>query len=832
MGVKNRGVFTWKEVGPKTWNHSSSWNPGVGRLTSVAVNPADENIIYVSSPGGGIWKTTDGAKTWVPLIDFVNSGWMNVFHLCLDPNNENTLYASLSSGGVLKSTNAGATWVATGSGPSNCRQVKVFPGISNLVFCAATNGLWRSVNGGATWKRVETNTSEDVEFCPSNKAIMYASGNGGTTYVRRSSDTGKTWTGIDSAAGIYKMGRTLLAVTAANPARVYVLQAAGSVMGRFYVSDDSGKTFQTTVIGKASEGTNFLGYSPDGTDTKGQGSYDLAICTNPLNADEVHIAGILCFKSLDAGQTFEATTVWTYPNGTGYNHADVHSLEWVNTNLYSTSDGGIFRSKNNGGDWDELSTGLGIRQFYRIACSPLEPKIVVGGAQDNGSTFRRTDGVWYEWLGADGMDCVTSPNDPEVAIGTSQYGGLYKTVNSGQSYSGLTRPATGNWITPLVMHPRNQDTIWAGYNGVYRSDDGGANWNKVTPGISNNLNVLAVAPSNVGYIYASRGNIFYRSANGGATLKTITAPATISSIFVSKYNPLKIWITCDNSTNRVYTSNNGGDSFINISTGLPTFAARSVVVDEDAHQTIYVGMNIGVYYRDTLTKTWAEHAVGLPLVSVNEVEIQKSGAKLRVGTYGRGVWESDLRNVILPCSPPDVNAMIVDGVNHFSARVSWTPADDAVTYTTQYKRSADTGWITKSVSTSNTRDTFTGLKSNTAYVWRVRSNCNMNSGVYAEGSFNTLVNGVSGLKNAENPMRIYPQPAGNGLNVSFHLHNNGVAFITMYDMAGNAVLGSRINAVAGDNKLPLDVTVLPSGRYLLKVQTENTNLIGSCVLVK
>jgi photosystem II stability/assembly factor-like uncharacterized protein len=832
MGVKNRGVFTWKEVGPKTWNHSSSWNPGVGRLTSVAVNPADENIIYVSSPGGGIWKTTDGAKTWVPLIDFVNSGWMDVYNLCMDPNNANTLYAALTGGGVLKSTNAGETWVTTGSGPSGSRQVKIFPDNSNLVFCAATNGLWRSVNGGATWKRVETSTSEDVEFNPANKAIMYASGNGGAFYVRRSIDTGKTWTGIDSAAGIFRSGRTLLAVSAANPARVYALQAAGSVMGRFSVSNDTGKTFQTTVVGDASKGTNYLGYSADGTDTKGQANHDLAICSNPLNADEVHIAGIICFKSVDAGNTFEATTVWTYPNWTGYNHADVHSLVWVNSNLYSTSDGGIFRSSDNGGDWEELSTGLGIRQFYRIACSPLEPRIILGGAQDNGTTFRRTDRVWYEWLGADGMDCVTSPNDPDLAIGTSQFGGLYKTENAGASFSNLTRPATGNWVTPLVMHPSNQDTIWGGYNGVYRSDDGGKSWNKVTPGINNNLNVLAVASSNTKYIYASRGNLLYRSANGGANFKTITAPATVTSIFVSKYNPMKIWITCDNSTNRVLTSNDGGDTFINLSQGLPTFAARSVVVDEDAHQTIYVGMNIGVYYRDTLTNKWAEHAVGLPLVSVNEVEIQKSGAKLRVATYGRGVWESDLRNVILPCAPPDVNYIMVDGVNHFSARVSWTPADDAVTYTTQYKRSADTGWITKSVSTSNTRDTFTGLKSNTAYVWRVRSNCNMNSGVYAEGSFNTLVNGVSGLKNAENAMRIYPQPAGNGLNVSFHLHNSGVALITMYDMAGNAVLGSRINAVAGENKLPLDVAVLPSGRYLLKVQTENTNLIGSCVLVK
>lgn len=832
MGVKSRGVFTWKEVGPKTWNQTSSWNPGVGRLTSVAVNPADENIIYVSSPGGGIWKTTDGGQNWAPLIDFVNSGWMNVFHLCLDPNNANTLYASLTSGGVLKSTNAGATWVTTGAGPSNSRQVKVFPGNSSLIFCAATNGLWRSVNGGAAWKRVEINTSEDIEFNPANKAIMYASGNGGTTYVRRSADTGKTWTGIDSAAGIYKMGRTLLAVTAANPARVYVLQASGSVMGRFYVSDDTGKTFQTTVVGDATNGTNFLGYSPDGKDTKGQASYDLAICANPLNADEVHIAGIICFKSLDVGKTFTATTVWTYPNGTGYNHADVHSLEWVNTNIYSTSDGGIFRSLNNAGDWEELSTGLGVRQFYRIACSPISPKIVVGGAQDNGCTFRRTDGNWYEWLGADGMDCITSPNDPEVAIGTSQYGGLYKTDNSGQGFRNLTRPATGNWVTPLVMHPRNHDTVWGGYNGVYRSDDGGSTWNKVTAAITNNLDVLAIAPSDTRYIYTSRASTLYRSSNGGANIKTIAAPSSITSIYVSKYNPLKIWITCNSGTNRIFTSNNGGDTFIDISAGLPTISARSVVVDEDAAETIYVGMSLGVYYRDTITKTWTEHAVGLPLVAVNEVEMQKSGAKLRVATYGRGVWESDLRNVTLPCSAPETNSMMVDGVNHFSARVSWNPVEEAVTYTTQYRLTTDTGWTTRSLATPHTRDTFTGLKSNAAYKWRVRSNCNMNSGAYAEGSFNTLVNGIRTSTRVSDALRIYPQPAGNTVNVSFNMNQTGVATVTMYDMAGNAVLGTRINAIAGDNRLPLDVNILPAGRYLLKVQTDNMHLTGTCVLLK
>jgi hypothetical protein len=336
--------------------------------------------------------------------------------------------------------------------------------------------------------------------------------------------------------------------------------------------------------------------------------------------------------------------------------------------------------------------------------------------------------------------------------------------------------------------------------------------------------VLSVAPSNTRYIYTSRGTTFYRSADGGATLKTITAPATVTSIFVSKYNPLKIWISCNSGTNRVYTSDNGGDSFINISSGLPTIAARSVVVDEDAHQTIYVGMNIGVFYIDTLTKVWAEHAVGLPL--------QKSGAKLRVATYGRGVWESDLRNVTLPCPAPETNSMMVDGINHFSARVSWNPVDEAVTYTTQYKLTTDTGWTTKSAATVNTRDTFTGLKANSAYKWRVRSNCNMNAGSFAEGSFNTLVNGVSVVKTGTNALRIYPQPAGNLVNIAFSMQAAGAARITMYDMAGNAVLGTRINGVSGETKLPLDVAVLPSGRYMIKVQTDNMSLTGSCVLVK
>jgi hypothetical protein len=107
----------WIPLGPSGWNRTTSWNPGTGRLTHLAIHPSNEQIIYVSSPGGGIWKTTNGGTTWAPLTDN-NSTWMNVYALTIDPVSQNIVYAGMAgSAGIIKSTNAGATWTATGAVP-------------------------------------------------------------------------------------------------------------------------------------------------------------------------------------------------------------------------------------------------------------------------------------------------------------------------------------------------------------------------------------------------------------------------------------------------------------------------------------------------------------------------------------------------------------------------------------------------------------------------------------------------------------------------------------------------------------------------------------------
>jgi hypothetical protein len=650
QGVESaRGTFgTWLELGPQNWTYTSGWNPGVGRITSVAVHPSNMAVIYVSSPGGGIWKSTNSGASWKPLVDFTGPNWMNVFNLCIDPSNQNTIYACIQNGGVFKSSNAGVTWAGTGTGAANARKVMVHPDSSAIVFATGSNGIFRSTDGGITWTNVHTEAKEDIEFHPTNPNIMYASGSGGASSVWRSTDNGVTWTAITVANGITNMGRTLIGVSPANPDVVYAVQASGSLFGRMYKSTDAGNTYVTTVVGNPASGTNYFGYETNGTGTSGQATYDMAICVNPSNINEVMIAGIICFKSTNGGTSFVAQTAWSYPNTVGYNHADVHALEWVGTTIFSGSDGGIYKSTNSGGDWTDLSTGLGIKQFYRIACSKTDPDVITGGAQDNGSSFRRTDSTWKDWLGADGMDNIISPTNANIAIGTSQNGAIYKTTNAGQSRTNLTQPSDGNWVTPLVMHPKNHNTVYGGWTGIYKSVNGGSSWAKISGTvIGGKLNCLAVAPSDTLYIYGSVGAKLYRTRNGGTNWDSVTVPASINAIFVSQMDPRKIYLALNSTTNRILVSTDTGRTFTNISAGLPALVARSIVVDNNASESIYVGMNVGVYYRDNVDTNWVEHASGLPLVAVNEVEIQKSSGKLRVATYGRGVWETNLWTPIL-----------------------------------------------------------------------------------------------------------------------------------------------------------------------------------------
>ncbi len=635
----------WTELGPVTWNRTTSWNPGTGRISALAIHPANEQIIYAGSPGGGIWKTINGGTAWQPLTDN-NSTLMSIFALTIDPNNQNIVYAGTSGSTLVKSTNAGATWAATGAGPSGTiRKILIHPSNSNIVFACASNGIFRSTNAAVSWTQVHNLSKEDIEFKPNDLNTMYATGND----VYRSGDNGVTWIAVGALQGITNTGRTLVAVTPANPDYVYIAQASGSAFGRMYKSTDGGLSFSTTVIGNPANGTNFFGYETTGTGTGGQATYDMALDVSPTNAADVYIAGIICWKSVNEGVSFVPQTAWSLPNTVGYNHADVHGLFWVNNTLYSISDGGLFKSIDAGDNWIDLSAGMGIRQFYRFDNSATNANVITGGAQDNGSVTRQASGNWADWLGADGMEGLVSPTNHLNIWGTSQNGSIYRSVNGGNSYSGLPKPSNGQWVTPLEIHPTDETILYGGWTGVYKSVNSGSSWTIISgTTITSTLADLAVAPSDPNYIYASNGSTLYVTTDDGATWAVRAAPATINDICVDPTNPSKIWVALNSTSNRIMVSTDAGATFTNISSNLPAIVARTIVTDDNTPRGIYVGMNIGVYYQLEGDANWTAYSDNLPLVGINELEIQKASGKIRVATYGRGVWESP---VVVPIPP-------------------------------------------------------------------------------------------------------------------------------------------------------------------------------------
>jgi photosystem II stability/assembly factor-like uncharacterized protein len=430
-------------------------------------------------------------------------------------------------------------------------------------------------------------------------------------------------------------------------------------------------------------------------------------------------------------------------------------LEWVNKTIYSGSDGGIYKSTDLGDNWTDLSAGLGIRQFYRIANSKANSQLFTGGAQDNGSSVF-TNGVWQDWLGADGMDGLIHPGNDNLMIGTSQYGSIYKSINGGLSYASLARPSSGEWVTPLDFVEQN-GTMYGGWSGVYKSTNNGDTWTKISgTAITTTLTCLKVAPSNPNYIYASRGTTLYYTKDGGTTWFTATLPASINDIEVSNSNPEKVWVACNSTYNRVFVSVDAGATFTNISDNLPSIIARTIAVSDDADETIYVGLNIGVFYKNNTTTGWVDVTNNLPMVAVNDLKIHKQGQLLRVGSYGRGVWDRPLIGASAPVCGIPAN-LAVTSVTTTSATVSWDAVNGATNYVVEYQQSGATTWTVAASAITASSVNFFGLEAGTTYSWRVAAVCSGGAGTYAIGQFQSSA--ICGLPTGLNATNITDKTA-------------------------------------------------------------------------
>ncbi len=663
----------WTEVGPTYWNGTSGWNPGVGRISGLAVDASDQNHIVIGSIGGGIWKTTDGGTNWQPLTD--NHGNMYAYSLAIDPNNTSTYYWGSSGGRIYKSTDSGSVWTPiTNAGNSNVLKIVVHPTNSNIVFASVENsGLYKSTDAGATWNIVVFASSYDIEFDPNDSSIVFSSG----TRMYRSTNTGDTFTEITGLG----LGPKMIGVSKADSNKVYVVEASGGRFGGFYKSIDNGISFTSIDHGT----TNYFGYQSDGSDNLGQAPRDMGITVSPTNADEVHIAGINSWRSIDGGTSFSITSQWTpggaSNQGIGYCHADIDDIEFVGGNLYVISDGGIFICENsttvNTSYYRDLTPGLGIRQFYLMGISQTDPVIISAGSQDNGSSVLRSDGTWVDWLGADGFESIIDVNDSNTLYGSIYNGLMYKSLDQGTSASDIIRPQATGFVTPFEQDASG--ALYFGGSQIYKSTNGGLSWSSISQEFGIFTNQVKIAPSNTDYIYASLGSSLYKTTDGGASNWGLLSGFTgsINSIAVHPTDPEKVAIAVTGSSEKVYTSSDGGTTWNGYSDNLPNFTAFALVWDNNGKDGLYLGMNYGVYYIDNTFTEWNLFNNNLPNVRVTELEINYVDNNIYVSTYGRGIWKSPRSNGVL-----SVENHVLESLNIYpnpasdQLKISWDQSDN------------------------------------------------------------------------------------------------------------------------------------------------------------
>lgn len=666
---------TWTAVGPfGAMTASACGLPRkAGRDNFITFHPTIPTTYWVGAPAGGLWKTTNDGASWSTTTDFLSV--IGCSDLAIDPTNTNIMYLATGDGdagdtyaiGVLKSTDGGNTWAATGLNwgvnlQRTIRRLIINPTNPQILIAATSAGIWRTTDGGTNWTQVSSINAYDVEFKPTNPNIVYAGGGATATTVSfyRSTNGGTSFTAISN--GIPTTGCTRLAidVTAADTNYVYVLRSNTTYgFGGLYRSVAGGTVF--TVM---STTPDLIANSCAGTTAgNGQGWYDLALGVSPLNKDEVMVGGVNHWRSVNGGSTWTNIGCW---NSTGLNpsyvHADVHEIQYSSTGtIYTCNDGGIY--KFNGTTWTDLSNPRNIAQQYRIGLSGTTANYFITGHQDNGSNI--FNGTTYDARQCgDGMDCFIDRTNNNNVFCSGPQGNFYLSTNGGLTWSAATggQAGTAGWVAPWKQDPVTANILYAGRSQMYKSTNLGANWTALAAtGGAGTIVEFAIAPSNNQVLYVIQGTGVYVTTNGGTSWTNVTAGITGSPTWVciDPTDANNAWVTVSgySAGNKVFMTTNGGTTWTNVSLNLPNLPVNCIMYEPGTTDRVYVGLDVGVYYKDNSMASWTAYNAGLPNVPISDLEMSPATpGKIFAATYGRGVWKVDVVTAAPPVSSFSVAA--------------------------------------------------------------------------------------------------------------------------------------------------------------------------------
>jgi photosystem II stability/assembly factor-like uncharacterized protein len=699
-------VFAPRAIGPA--------NMG-GRIVDLAVVESNPATMYVATASGGLWKTTDGGQTWAPIFD--SQPTLNIGDVTVAPSNpdivwvgtgENNARNSVAWGdGVYKSTDGGKTWKNMGLRDSHhIGRIVIHPKNPDIVYVAAMGhfwgpnkerGLYKTVDGGQSWEQskfIDENTGFiDVAMDPSEPDILYAaaygprrdgfSGGNPAVQVRetaglfRTDDGGKTWTRMTEGLPDRPLGRCGLDVYRKDPRIVYAViqtdRTAVTVQGQPAKAGSNveiGGVFRSEDKGKTWKKFNDLCPRP---------FYYGQIRIDPTDDQRIYVLGIQFHVSKDGGKSFPAGAA----KGV---HPDHHAL-WINPadgkHLVLGNDGGLYVSQDRGTSWTAIRN-LPIGQFYAVGVDTRKPYRVYGGLQDNGSwggpvATYRADGIslddWKRVAGADGFYCAVDPTDPDIVYAEGQYGNLQRvSLKSGmrkfikpQPPDKQTPAYRFNWSSPLVLSVHDANTLYFGGNYLFKSTNRGDKWEVISPDLTrgkpgpspntgHTITALAESSKKAGLLWAGTDDgRLHISPNGGKEWTELTdkvpdVPAArwISRVECSHHAEGTAYLAIDRHRNDDYKpylfkTTDHGQTWQSLASNLPANAPVYVIRESSRNpDLLFVGTELGLFVSLDGGAAWHRFGRGLPAVAVHDLVIHPRDRELVIATHGRSLYVVDI----------------------------------------------------------------------------------------------------------------------------------------------------------------------------------------------
>ncbi len=828
---------------------------GVG---SVVINPLNPNEMYIGSgevyntaalAGGatgaghirlfrgtygiGILKSIDGGVSWSKVLDFSNSSIKGVMDLAIHPTTPSTVFAATSDG-VYRTTNSGTTWTL----------------IHNIVL------------------------PNSLEFKPGNPNILYVgSGNFGSAgngiYKSTNANAATpTFTKLTTGLPATITGKIMLSVTAANANVIYasVGDNPDNVMTTdgLYKSTNEGATWTAIQTG----GSSIIG---------GQGWYGHALGVSSTDENELIWGELDTYQSSNGGTSITKTGFWnnwdvnnttvgTTQEGLNdnYVHADVHRIicsphDASGNTFFLCTDGGVFRTTDGGLNFQTLNGGLNTAQIYaNMAISPVNSNYMLLGLQDNEAMVyngaagcRRLGGL------GDGFHSAINSTGA-IQLVESYYFNYKRSTNSGASF-GASSGAVAElacFNVPMVYSSAIPSSyIFAGTIYFKRSTNNGAAWSNLNGGApiagANNPAIAMNAPSNSIVYFSTAPGGGVRSKLWKTTNATVASPTFTeitgtlpdryySDIAVDPTNSSRMAVSLSGfGASHVFLTTDGGTSWCNIGVGLPDVPTNTVAFDPVNPGALYVGNDIGVFYAYNVPTgvlpasfplTWIAYNEGFTdALLANDLLITSTG-KIRLGSYGRGLWERDLAPY--GTLPAKISSFTVNRVGNIN-QLNWEVTEEVNVERYDVEYSVD-GQNFTALASLNAQTSGQGIqhylyahsidRKNVAY-YRIRILDNDGQWVY------TSVVKIS-AESVKNSIYLYPNPTSGIINLYVPVMADVQVQMRVIDMSGKIVKSKQVSLKSGVQEFSVDLSSLPNGTYRVMLDGKGLKWSGSLIKTK